>query len=106
MDEVIDGYGYILMPSLVNAHSHIYSTFARGLSLDYDPQNFMDILKQLWWKLDRQLGNECNYASGIVHSIDTVKNGVTTLIDHHASGRDIRGSLSVLKKRQSVMKLD
>jgi len=96
--EVVDGENQLIMPSLVNAHSHIYSTFARGLALDFHPTNFIEILEQMWWKLDSKLDNESIYASGIVHAIDTVKNGVTTIIDHHASGMDIIGSLTELEK--------
>lgn len=96
--ETVDGKGNLLMPSLVNAHSHIYSAFARGMSVPFDPKNFQEILDQLWWKLDGVLDNEAVYASGLVHAVDTVKNGVTTLIDHHASGRGILGSLESLNR--------
>jgi len=94
--ETIDGRGQLLMPGLVCGHTHIYSTFARGLSLPFNPKNFQDVLDQLWWKLDRELDNDMTYHSGIVAGVDFVKNGVTTLIDHHASGADIIGSLEAL----------
>ncbi len=39
------------MPGFINMHNHIYSTFARGLSLtNYHPKNFMDILVDQWWR--------------------------------------------------------
>ncbi len=96
--ELIDGKDFLTMPSLVSAHTHIYSTFARGMSVFFDPKNFQDILDQLWWKLDRQLDNQMIYYSGIVSAVDSMKNGVTTIIDHHASGIDITYSLESLKK--------
>ncbi|MBU1145822.1 MAG: amidohydrolase family protein [Firmicutes bacterium] len=95
--EQIDCEGQILMPSLVCGHSHIYSTFARGMNVEFHPQNFMEILTQLWWKMDYHITNDITYASGIVASVDFIKNGVTTLIDHHAS-KEIIGSLEQLKK--------
>ncbi|MBU1141531.1 MAG: amidohydrolase family protein [Firmicutes bacterium] len=95
---LIDGKDHLVMPSLVTGHTHIYSTFARGMSVPYQPKNFQEILDQLWWKLDRNLDNEMTYFSGIVSAVDHMKNGVTTLIDHHASGIDISGSLDSLKK--------
>jgi len=95
---IIDGTGQIVMPSLVCGHAHIYSTFARGLALPFNPKNFQEILDQLWWKIDRQIDNETTYYSGIVASVEFMKNGVTTIIDHHASGKDITGSLESLKK--------
>lgn len=95
--ELIDGTDHLTMPSLVNGHGHIYSTFARGLSVPFNPSNFVEILEQLWWKLDSALELEDVYYSGVVYSRDTLLNGVTTIIDHHASGA-IRGSLNQLKK--------
>ena len=96
--EIIDGNNHLVMPGLVTGHTHIYSTFARGMSVPFHPQNFQEILDQLWWKLDRNLDLETIYYSGIVSAVDHMKNGVTTLIDHHASGIDILGSLDTLKK--------
>ncbi len=95
--EIIDGTDHLTMPSLVNAHTHIYSTFARGMSLPFAPSNFVEILEQLWWKLDSALELEDVYSSGVVYSRETLLNGVTTIVDHHASGA-IRGSLNQLKK--------
>ena len=95
--ELIDGTNHLIMPSLVAGHTHIYSTFARGMSVPFAPKNFQDILDQLWWKLDRHLNNEMIYYSGIVSAVDMLKNGITTIIDHHASGVDIEGSLDALK---------
>jgi cytosine/adenosine deaminase-related metal-dependent hydrolase len=95
--ELIDGKNHIIMPSLISGHTHIYSTFARGISLAFNPKNFQEILDQLWWKIDGHLNNEMIYYSGIVSAVDMIKNGITTIIDHHASGIDIEGSLEALK---------
>lgn len=96
--EIIDGRGALLMPGLVCAHTHIYSKFARGLALPFNPKNFQEILDQMWWKLDRHIDNETSYYSGIVAAADFLRDGVTTIIDHHASGKEITGSLASLKK--------
>lgn len=95
---VIHGHGQIVMPSFVCAHSHIYSIFARGLSLPFNPKNFQDILDQMWWKLDDKIDNDITYYSGIAAGSEFLLNGVTTIIDHHASGEEIVGSLSSLQK--------
>jgi len=86
--EIIDGRDHLTMPSMVNGHSHIYSTFARGMSLPFDPSNFVEILEQLWWRLDNALNLDNVYHSGVVYSRDTLLNGVTTIIDHHARFED------------------
>jgi len=96
-DKVEDFQGDLLMPTFVCAHSHIYSIFARGLSLPFNPHNFQEILDQMWWKLDAQLNNKETYYSGIAAGSEFLLNGVTTVIDHHASG-EISGSLNSLRK--------
>jgi putative selenium metabolism protein SsnA len=95
---IIDGENRLVMPGLVCGHTHIYSAFARGLSVPLNPKNFQDILDQLWWKLDRHLDNEASYYSGIVAASEFLRAGVTTIIDHHASGKEIRGSLESLRR--------
>ncbi len=96
--ETIDASGSIVMPGLVNGHTHIYSTFSRGLGIPYNPENFLEILEQMWWRLDYHINNEVSYYSALVSGVEFLKNGITTVIDHHASGIDILGSLSAIKK--------
>lgn len=90
----IDAKGKIIMPGFINTHMHYYSTFARGMANDSPPaMSFTDILKGLWWRLDKVLTLEDVYYSAIMPMIDEIKNGVTTAFDHHASPYAIRGSL-------------
>ena len=64
----------------------------RGLSLtNYHPKNFMDILVDQWWRIDRALTLEDTYQSGKVAYLDSIRNGVTTVFDHHASYGEITG---------------
>ncbi len=96
-DEIIEGRNHLVMPSLVVGHTHIYSAFARGWANPETFETFPEILKKQWWKLDASHTLPSLYASGIVSAVDHVKNGVTTLIDHNASGT-IEGALETLKK--------
>ena len=92
--EFIDAKGGVIMPGLINAHNHIYSAFARGLSINgYNPKGFLDILDGMWWTLDRHLKLEQTRYSAIATYIDCIKNGVTTIFDHHASYGEIKDSL-------------
>ena len=96
--QVIDGKGQLLLPNFVCNHAHIYSIFARGMILPFCPHNFLEILEQMWWKMDAKINNETTYYSGICAGKEFIENGVTTIIDHHASGTDISKSLTMLKK--------
>ena len=95
--EFIDAEANIIMPGLINTHHHIYSAFARGLILDNPPaRKFTDILKNVWWKIDKKLKSEDIKYSAYTTLIDCVKNGVTTVFDHHASPMAIEGSLFII----------
>jgi len=90
----IDARGGVIMPGLINAHNHIYSAFARGLSVKgYSKGNFLEILDGLWWTIDRHLLLEDTRWSAMATYLDCIKNGCTTVFDHHASYGGIRGSL-------------
>lgn len=92
--EFVDAKGGLIMPGFINAHEHIYSAMARGLSVKgYDPKGFLDILDGMWWTLDRHLTLEQTRKSAAATYIDSIKNGVTTVFDHHASFGSIENSL-------------
>ena len=91
--------GKLLLPGIINTHMHLYSTFARGITLkDEPPENFVQILERLWWRLDKALTHDDLYLTAMIPLLDAVRNGVTTLIDHHASPGCIEGSLNILKR--------
>jgi len=84
---------------LVCSHNHFYSALSRGILADIKPcNNFLDILKNLWWKLDRAIDEEILYYSGLIGALEAVKAGTTSVIDHNASPSFISGSLTTLKK--------
>jgi len=93
--EFFDAGGKVIMPGLINSHMHIYSAFARGMSLDNSPvnKNFGMILENLWWRVDKVLNLEDVKYSAYATLIDCIKHGVTTVFDHHASQNHISGSL-------------
>ncbi len=92
--DFIDAEKNVIMPSFINAHTHIYSGLARGLSIKgYNPHDFYEILDGMWWKLDRNLTLDGTRYSAYVTYLECIRNGVTTIFDHHASFCEIPGSL-------------
>ena len=92
--EFVDARGGVIMPGLINAHTHIYSALARGLSIvGNNPTNFYEVLDGQWWYIDRNLDLEATKASAQALVIDSIKQGVTTIFDHHASFCEVPGSL-------------
>src|ERR1019366_694789 len=97
--KAVDLQGRLLMPALINCHTHLYSTLARGMHLPGPPPaDFADVLKKLWWRLDRALTEEDVYYSALVGLMDSARCGVGTVIDHHASPNACAGSLDSVER--------
>jgi len=97
-DKVIDAHGKVVLPGFINAHMHFYSTFARGLGKAAPSKDFMEVLKNLWWRLDKKLTLKDCYYSTLVMLLSAIRHGTTTLIDHHASPGAVKGSLQEVAK--------
>lgn len=96
--EAVDCQGKIILPGFICTHHHFYSTMARGMSIPGDPAaNFVEILERLWWKVDRALDDEAITLSAQMPLIDCIRNGTTTVIDHHASPAMREGSLDLIE---------
>ena len=97
--KVIDGKGKTLIPGNVCAHHHYYSGLSRGMLISAGPQtDFIQVLKEWWWRLDRGLQEESTYYSSLICSLDAISSGTTSCVDHHASPCYIEGSLSTIAK--------
>ncbi|RLD47912.1 MAG: amidohydrolase, partial [Bacteroidetes bacterium] len=95
--ELIDCTGKIVTKSFAVGHHHIYSALARGMGAPKkNPENFYEILKYVWWTLDKALDKDMIEASALSMAIACAKAGSTFAIDHHASPNFIEGSLDVI----------
>lgn len=87
----------LALPGMINAHTHLYSALAMGMPAPRrTPQNFVQILEEVWWKLDRALDPETTLASFQVGLNACLRAGVTTIFDHHSSPNFTSGSLKLL----------
>lgn len=94
--KIIDAGGRVVTIPLVNFHDHIYSRLAKGLPLKGEMNSFQNILKNLWWKLDLDLDLEMVKASAEMAVLESIRNGVTYIFDHHASPNNTNGSLQTI----------
>jgi putative selenium metabolism protein SsnA len=98
-DETIDCGGAVVLPGLVNGHTHLYSALAVGMPAPPKvPTNFHEILRFVWWRLDQALDADSIEASARIGALEALHCGTTTLIDHHASPRAIEGSLDLMER--------
>lgn len=93
----IDAGGRYVLPGFINPHMHFYGLMARGMPMGR-MRTFGQVLKELWWKLDRALTLEDVYVSALLCGIEAIRSGVTTIFDHHASYGAVAGSLDEISK--------
>ncbi len=97
--EVLDCNGKLVTKSFAVGHHHVYSALSRGMGAPArTPQNFLEILKYIWWTLDKCLDHEMIESSALVTAIACAKAGSTFVIDHHASPFAARGSLDIIAR--------
>jgi len=82
----------------VCAHTHIYSGLVRyGMpAASPEPENFVQILERVWWRLDRAHDERTLRAAAMDYVARALLAGTTALVDHHESPNLIEGSLAVL----------
>ncbi len=96
-DTLIEAHGALALEGLTNAHHHIYSALARGMPApSRTPRDFAEILELVWWRLDRCLDLDMIRASALAAAVDSLRCGVTRIIDHHASPNAVTGSLETI----------
>lgn len=82
----------------INAHTHLYSGLAPfGMPAPSEaPENFVQILERVWWRLDRALDADSLRLSAQWYVAEALRLGTLGLIDHHESPHLIEGSLDIL----------
>ncbi|HEY0196266.1 MAG TPA: amidohydrolase family protein [Methanobacterium sp.] len=99
-DTVIDGSGKVLIPGLVNTHTHLTMTLMRGLADDLVLDTW---LNDHIWPTEANLDGELCYAGAKLACAEMIKSGTTTFndmyfyMDHVARAVDesgIRGNIS------------
>ena len=99
-----DCSGCLVVPGNTCAHTHLYSALARGMPYDLEPpQDFLQILQRVWWRLDRALEEDTVRASALVGGMEALLSGTTTVVDHHASPNAIDGSLDVIEEALATL---
>ena len=84
-------------PGMVCSHHHLYSALARGMPPPPQrPTKFIEILEQVWWRLDVALDQEMIRWSAMLGAVEALQCGTTAIVDHHESPSAIEGSLTLI----------
>ena len=76
---LIDAAGCVLMPGLINAHTHLYQVLLRAVWEDLE---LMPWLKRIYG-CARVLRPEHFYAGSLLGCIEAIRSGVTTVCEHN-----------------------
>ncbi|MGI5824303.1 MAG: amidohydrolase family protein [Bacillota bacterium] len=85
--EVFDASGKIIIPGLINAHTHIFQILYRGLG---DDVPLLDWLKKCIWPMSLNLTAEDCYWAAMLSAVEMLKCGTTTFVDSHYINLDLR----------------
>ncbi len=77
--EVISSRGCAVMPGMVNAHTHLFQTFFRGLG---DDKSLLDWLREYIWPASSVMTAEEAGAACALGMVENLRTGATTVIDH------------------------
>jgi 5-methylthioadenosine/S-adenosylhomocysteine deaminase len=89
-DVVIDGEGKVLIPGLVNTHTHLSMTLLRGMADDLPLQTW---LEDYIWPAEAHLdGGHC-YAGAILAALEMIKSGTTCCNDMYFFMDDVARAL-------------
>ncbi len=78
-DAIIDARLMAVMPGMVNAHTHLFQTFIRGLA---DDKPLLEWLKAAIWPVAQALTAEEAYVAALVGLVENLRGGATAVIDH------------------------
>lgn len=79
-DRVIDASGKVVMPGLINTHTHLAMSVFRGYA---DELELMDWLSQKIWPVEKKLTEKDVYWASMLSMIEMIQSGTTTFNDHY-----------------------
>ncbi len=85
---VINATGSAVMPGMVNAHTHLFQTFFRGLA---DDKPLLDWIRECIWPGAVHLDESSAHLAALSGMIENLRSGATSIIDHqyiHLNGAD------------------
>lgn len=78
-DTILDATSMIVMPGLVNAHTHLFQSFIRGLA---DDKPLLEWLESAIFPVAKAFTGRDAYAAARLGLVENIRSGVTSVIDH------------------------
>lgn len=118
---VLDGEGRLVIPGLVNSHTHLCQSLARGIGDDLPLYSWLDRI----WRFSKRMSSPETYIGTLLGAVEAIKTGTTCVVNHQNQPTDrssvekaveamssvglrgvfVRGSPRVLTKASERMKI-
>jgi 5-methylthioadenosine/S-adenosylhomocysteine deaminase len=98
-DTLIDATFMAVMPGMVNAHTHLFQIFLRGLA---DDKPLLEWLKSAIWPVASALTEEDAYVAGLVGFLENIRSGATAVVDHQYVHTDPRNSDGICRAAEET----
>ena len=86
VDKIIDAKGKILLPGLINTHTHLSMTLFRGLADDLSLDSW---LNDHIWPMEANLNGDYCYIGALLGAVELIKSGTTTFSDMYFYMEDV-----------------
>lgn len=86
VEKIIDADGKILLPGLINTHTHLSMTLFRGLADDLSLDSW---LNDHIWPMEANLNGDYCYIGALLGAIEMIKSGTTTFSDMYFYMEDV-----------------
>lgn len=98
-DRVVDAGGRVVMPGLINCHSHAAMALLRGYS---DDLRLMDWLSKKIWPAEARIRGEEIYWGTMLATAEMIRSGTTTFADMYAFMEDVAAAVRDSGMRASL----
>jgi 5-methylthioadenosine/S-adenosylhomocysteine deaminase len=78
-DEVINAKGMVVMPGLINTHTHLAMTLFRGVADDVPGINWLPII----WSIEKNITAEFCHVGSLLGCLEMIKTGTTCFADQY-----------------------
>ncbi|WP_323192280.1 amidohydrolase family protein [Halostella sp. PRR32] len=95
-EETIDARDEVVIPGLVNCHTHMYALPIRGAPLTASPESFYEALVDIWWEVDEAFTMRDARLSALGSCTEMVQGGVTAFCDNYSGPNTLPGALDAV----------
>jgi cytosine/adenosine deaminase-related metal-dependent hydrolase len=95
-DADVDARDEVVLPGLVNCHTHMYALPIRGAPLSVSPQSFYEALVDIWWEVDEAFTERDARLSAHGSCAEMLQGGVTAFCDNYSGPNTLPGGLEAV----------